>query len=125
MFVASFFTDANFDDLRETTSNAEIDAANMCLLAQGYVVALSQNPGTALDRAIALLVEEIADGYEIEPDTVRDAMNLETLTGIEFEGDQYASEVIATFWFAVGDEEGASDVIVTAALTVTNFVPVE
>lgn len=128
MYVASYVTDSSVEDIRDTANNAgycegsELDAA-LIAMAHGHAVAVSADPVQALHAAITALVDEVADGYELEPDLVRDCMSTVAVkvdvTGMLFE---YASEVAALIEVpGEGDEEPT---IIRAGIVIKKFEPV-
>lgn len=127
MFVASFITSFSLEDARDTANNATYldnpDLGHALVdMAHGYVACLANNPGTALTKALDMLVNEIADGFEVEPVMLHDAVDLQTLSGFEFEGAEYAGEVVALFEFS--DRDG-QDCNIVAGISIVEFTPVD
>lgn len=126
MFVASYVTDYSLEDIRDTASNAgysegtELGAA-LVAIARGFVVCVSHRPGVALHTAVEMLINEIAEGYEIEPDTLRDCHEVIAVRVDVFNGVEYLAEAVVVFEF---EDYGGDMTTVTAGVAIDQFKPI-
>ena len=129
MFVASYITDMDAEVMRDAFRDFTAGGGDLSDLAHGNVAALSLDPRAAFDKALTMLVDEVAEGYEVEPDAIRDGMDITVLHAGEHEGISYtiAADIWLTFatpYDSDGEDDEPAPTSIQASIVVDNFDPV-